>query len=138
MASIATCVSCPQACIAPVDLRGERQPGVLLQRQRVHVGAQQHRRAGPRAVEDRDHRADRPAAVHLQREVRELGQHGVAGAGQRQPELGMAVQRPPQGHRARLQPPGLLAEPGEQGIGRTHAVDPGTPHDPGDRVTCLL
>ena len=51
-------VSCPQACIAPVDGRGERQAGVLLHRQRVHVAAQQHGRPRAPAVEHRDDRAD--------------------------------------------------------------------------------
>ena len=43
-ASIAVCVSCPQACIVPRLLGREREPAVLGHRQRVHVPAQQHAR----------------------------------------------------------------------------------------------
>ena len=75
---------------------------------------------GPGALEDGDDRRRRAAVVHLQREVGELGDDGVARPGQVQPQLGMAVQRPPQRHGARLQPPRLLAQPGEQGVGRAH------------------
>ena len=38
--SMAVCASCPQACMTPVDGRGEREAGVLVQRQGVEVGAQ--------------------------------------------------------------------------------------------------
>jgi hypothetical protein len=41
------------------DLRGEVQAGVLVHRQRVHVGSQQQRRTGVLALEHGDHRGRR-------------------------------------------------------------------------------
>jgi hypothetical protein len=86
----------------PVDVRGERQAGVLAERQGVHVAAQQHRRARPVAVEDGDHGRHGAPQVHPQRQVGQLRDDGVARAGEVQSEFRMAMQRPPQRHRARL------------------------------------
>ena len=44
--SIATCASCPHACIVPSTSLAYSSAGVFRHRQRVHVGAQQDRRAG--------------------------------------------------------------------------------------------
>ncbi len=48
--SIAVCASWPHACIAPSTSEANGKPGLLRHRQRVHVGPQQDRRAGPRAA----------------------------------------------------------------------------------------
>ncbi len=88
-ASIAVCVSCPQACIRPATAEGEAEPGLLVHRQRVHVAAQQHRASRSCPAQDRDGAGAGGALAPFERQVGELG----ADLGQRQrgvePELGV-------------------------------------------------
>ena len=73
---------------APGRARREGEPGVLGHRQRVHVGAQQHRadRAGRRA--DARPRRCGAAARELERQVGERLEHRGRGLRQVEPELG--------------------------------------------------
>ena len=98
----------PAGMHPPRDRRGERQAGLLLQRQRVHVAAQQHRRAGPSTPQYR-HRAGAGGSLPpLQRQVGQLGTR----LGQRQrglePQLRLCMDRPAQGGDAGGDRPGLV------------------------------
>ena len=53
--SVVVWMSWPQACILPATCAGEGQAGLLLDRQRVHVGADGQRRAWPAAGDGADH-----------------------------------------------------------------------------------
>ena len=91
--SIAVCVSWPQACIDPSTARAEVEPGVLVQRQGVHVAAQQHGRARLAA-----RRAGRRSAGGLvqrdvERQAVERLEHGLPGDRQLVADLGPLVQR---------------------------------------------
>jgi hypothetical protein len=102
----------------PGHLRGERQTGVLLHRQGVHVGAQQVARAGPGAAQDADGGGGRRPDGHLDRQPGQLLQHGGLGARQLQPDLRVAVQPAAQVDG----PVGVRVRRGEQ------RRDPLTPH----------
>ena len=128
----------PAGVHGAVDLGGERQPGVLVHRQRVHVRAHEHRRSRPRAAQDGDDRAALPAGVDLERQVLERGEHGGLGDGQRQADLGVPVQGAPQLQRPWLQGAGLgqqralrgtvrRAAPARSPLRSAHPSDPGTP-----------
>ena len=81
--------------------------------------------AGP--LQHRDDRRHRPPEVHLQREVGERGEHGVAGDGQVEAHLRASVQRAAQRHRARLHGARLRAQPGQECVvaGHRPIVAPG-------------
>jgi hypothetical protein len=111
---------------AAVHLGGEGQAGVLGQRQRVHVAAQQHRGAAPLALQHGHHRADRTAEVHLYRQVGQRGDHRIARARQVESELGMPLQGATQRDRARLDAARLRVQTGERGDVRRHGDDPRT------------
>ena len=128
----------PAGVHGAVDLGGERQPGVLVHRQRVHVRAHEHRRSRPRTAQDGDDRAALPAGVDLERQVLERGEHGGLGDGQRQADLGVTVQGAPQLQRPWLQGAGLgqqgalrgtvrRAAPARSPLRSAHPSDPGTP-----------
>jgi hypothetical protein len=77
------------------DLGREPESGVLVQRQRVHVAAQQHRRARPLALDDRNDRGQRVAALTFEADRGELLEDDRLCGRQVQPDLGMAVDPPP-------------------------------------------
>ena len=91
-ASIADVGSWPQACMAPSTLRRVLEPGVLGHRQRVHVAAQQDRRAGPAAVEDPDDARGARARRQRQTEPVDRFEDAVLGAGQVEADLGLQVE----------------------------------------------
>ena len=74
-------------------LRCERQPGVLLDGQRVHVGADRERRAGPPADEARDDAGARRAR-HLEAESGELLGDEARRLGLLEGQLRVRVQMP--------------------------------------------
>ncbi len=80
------------------DRRRVRQARLLGHRQRVHVAAQQHRRAWPAAPQHRDDRAERAPGADLQWQVGQLGEHRRLGLGQVQAHLRSLVQPPAQVH----------------------------------------
>ena len=99
--SMAVWPSWPQACILPALRERCAKVVGLLDRQRVHVGAQAD---GPRALARAQH-AHHPgaadAAVHLEAERLELVGHDPRGARLLEAELGMGVDvAPPGGHLA--------------------------------------
>ncbi len=53
--------------------------------------------------------------MHLHRQIGERGDHGVAGAREVETELGMAVQRAPQRHRAWLDTPSVRMQSVDRG-----------------------
>ena len=109
----------PAGVHRPVDLGGEIQPGVLVEREGVHVAAQQHGGPRPRALQHRDDGRHRTAQVHLQREIAQLGEERVAGVRQGEAQLRTAMERAPQRHSARLHVPRSDAQT------RKREVDPG-------------
>ena len=83
---------------APIAARREVEPGVFCQRQGVHVAAQQHRRAGPAAFEQRGD----PAGGLVERDVEgqsiERLEHVLTGHRQIVAELWPLVQGATQRH----------------------------------------
>ena len=65
-----------------VGARGEVEPGVLVQRQRVHVAAQQHRRAGLAAGEHRGDAARGLVQLDVERQAVDRLEHVLPGHGQ--------------------------------------------------------
>ena len=104
---MATWVSCPQACMAPSISEANASPvssgigsaSMSPRSSTVGPGRPPSSTATTELI--------RPPEVHLQREVGERGDHRVPGAGQVEAELGVAVQRASQRHRARLHAAGL-------------------------------
>ena len=82
----------PAGVHGPGHLGGERQPGVLLHRQRVHVAAQQVGRTGAGAAQHADDGARRRPGAHLDRQIGERLEDGGLGPRQVQPDLGQPVQ----------------------------------------------
>ena len=85
--SIATWASWPQACIAPWISEAKSRPGVLGQRQGIHVGAEEDRRAGLGAVDQRRHGAEPTAEDRLETESPELLDDDRLGDRQIRPDL---------------------------------------------------
>ena len=81
---------------APLDVRGEVEPGVLGHRQGIHVAAQQHRRARLRPLEQRHDAARRLVGRDRQRQPLQRLQHPLTGDRQVVAQLGPLVQRAPQ------------------------------------------
>ena len=95
-ANIATCASWPHACIVPSTSLGVVEAGVFGHRQRVHVAAEQDRRAGTR-VPSRSATTD-VSAVPVRTREREIGkrvEHRLLRARELQTELGMLVDAAP-------------------------------------------
>jgi hypothetical protein len=90
------------------------------------VAAEQDRRARPLTLEDGHDRADGPPEVHLHRQVRQRRDHGVAGGGEVEPELGAAVQRATQRYRPWLHAAGLGVQSFDRGGLSRHVHDPDT------------
>ena len=75
--------------------RTPRQIGVLVHRQRVHVGAQPDPlAAGALALEHADHAGDAEPAMHLDAPLRELFRDDARGAHLLEADLGVRVQIP--------------------------------------------
>jgi hypothetical protein len=106
------------------DLGGEREPGVLLHLQGVHVGAQQIGGPGSRPAQDAHHRGRGFPGGHLDRQVGERLEDGELGPGQVQADLGVPVQRTAQVDRA----VGVVVGGGEQVRGADRHP-PTLPHD---------
>ena len=110
LTSIATWVSCPQACMAPATSEANGRPGVFLQGQGVHVGAQQHRGARPAALERGHDRGRLLAGARLQTETVERLQHRLLGAGQGEADLGVAMDAAAECDRVVQQAAGLVEQ----------------------------
>ena len=82
-----------------VNRARELRTGVLRHRKRVHVGAQQDRRAGLGAVQVGDDRRCRRSRADLEAQPVERGQDLRLRVGQVEPELGLGVDASPKGHR---------------------------------------
>ena len=80
------------------QLRRERQPGLLVDRQRVHVGADADGLAGLRAFDHGDHAGLADAAAELDAQLPEEGGHRLRGLMLLERELGVLVQLAPQRH----------------------------------------
>ena len=107
---VAVWMSCPQACIFPGYGGGEGQPGFLVDRQRVHVGADGERRARPAAL-DRAHDAGAAEAGAVRdAEPRELGRDDAGGARFLEAQLGMGVDVAAQRNQPRLQRRGGVSD----------------------------
>jgi hypothetical protein len=79
----------PAGVHGSADLGGVLQAGELRDRQRVHVGAQQHGgRSRPAATDDRGDRAERRARRDLQRQARQRREQRLLGTRQVQADLG--------------------------------------------------
>ena len=79
-------------------LRGEVEAGVLDDRQRVHVPAQQHRGPGFPALEDGHHRGERLPRGDLKSQPGELIEHRPLREGKVESQFGVRVQLPSQGN----------------------------------------
>jgi hypothetical protein len=79
------------------------EAGALGQQQGVHVGPQQHRRAGPGAAEDRGDRGQLRAEPDLQRQPVEGGHNLFLRARQVQADLRFGMNGTPQPHQIVLQ-----------------------------------
>ncbi len=107
--SIAVCASCPQACIAPVDLARVVEACVLRHGERVHVGPEKDRPTGARRPpEIGGDRCERGPGAHIQPEIRQLLEDRGLGARQVQPELRCTVQAAAERHHAGQQSTGLV------------------------------
>ena len=95
---------------AAIARRGEVEAGVLVQRQRVHVAAQQHRRARLAAVEQRGDAAGCLVQRDIERQTVQRLEHVLAGDRQVVADLGPLVQRAPQGHHVVEQIVGSVAQ----------------------------
>jgi hypothetical protein len=83
------------------SVRGrERQAGLFLHRQRVHVGAQQDRGTGLRTAQRRDPGARRAAGFGRDTEVAECLEHRALGFGVHA-QLRVLVEAPAQPNRSR-------------------------------------
>ena len=80
----------------PVVLGGEIQPGLLGQRQAIHVGTQQDGRTGPGALDGRHDRADGDAGDGFQAEPTDGVEDEGLGPRQLQPDLRDPMQATPQ------------------------------------------
>ena len=88
------------ACVhGAVDRARELGAGVLGHRERVHVGAQQDRRAGFGAVQVGDHRRRRRAGADLEAQPVERGEDLRLRARQVETELRLGVDAAPEGDR---------------------------------------
>ena len=76
----------------PRQLGRERQAGLLVDRQRVHVGADADRAAGPRALQHRDHAGLPDAGFHGQSELLEEVRYGFRRLMLLERELGMLME----------------------------------------------
>ena len=88
--SIATWASCPHACMAPSIRERELESRVLGQREGVHVGAQQGRRAGKLPFEHGDDRAHPLALVDLQAQAVDGLEDGCGSLGRSRPISGFS------------------------------------------------
>ncbi len=104
---------------------GVRQAGVLLDGQRVQVGAQQHRRARPGAAQHGGDGGQPLAEGDLQREAVQRGEDPGLGARQFESDLGVAMQIPPEGDQFGPERGGRAAQPVEGGVGFGPGVDVG-------------
>ena len=86
----------------PVDLGGEVQTGVLVERQRVHVAPKEDRRPGSTALDHRDHGAQRLALAGFDPDPRELVDDDLLRLGQLEADLGMPMDPPPDRDDGRL------------------------------------
>ena len=77
--------------ILALGLGGERQSRRLLHRQRVHVGAQRHDRAGLAALQQRDDAGVGDAGLHLEAELAQVLGDKRCGAGFLLAQFGMLV-----------------------------------------------
>lgn len=105
-----------------VEDGGVREPGVLLDREGVHVAAQQDGGAGPAAAQYGGHGAERGAGAYLQAEAVQCGEDLRLGQRQVEAELGFPVQGVPECGQGGGEVTGLV----EQGHGRI--VRSETPH----------
>ena len=91
LASIAEWLSWPQACMWPAVCGSEVEAGVLVDRQGVHVAAQQHGPARPGPVQQGDEAAGRLAVADRQRQAGERGFQLRRGARTIEPKLGIGM-----------------------------------------------
>ena len=103
--------------------------GVLVQRQRVHVAPQQHRRARLAAGQQGGDTRRRLVQRDVERQAVERLEHHLAGRRQVVADLGMTMQPATQRHRLVVQVTGFVAQRVER-----HAADgmPGSPASPCD------
>ena len=111
-ASIAVWVSWPQACIDPSDSRAELEPGVLVQRQGVHVAAQQDRRPGLGPREQGGDAARRLVDGDVEGQALEGAEHGLLRHGQLVADLRPLVEGPAQPDRGSEEVVGFLTQRG--------------------------
>ncbi|OLT14869.1 hypothetical protein BJF78_17065 [Pseudonocardia sp. CNS-139] len=120
------CGSAPATAAAEAAVRAVAEAGVLGERERVHVAAQQYRGPAAGALQHGHDRADRPPEVHLHRQVGERGDHGVAGVREVEPQLRTPVDGATERDRARLDAARLGVQSGDRGDVQRHARDPRT------------
>jgi hypothetical protein len=77
---------------------GEFAPRALLDRERVHIGAQENGAPRPLALEVGDDARRRDPRAHLEPEALEARGHDVGGAHLMEAELGVAMDVAPHGH----------------------------------------
>ena len=90
--------------------RAEFEPGVLVERQRVHVAPQQHRRPRLAAGEQGGDARRRLVQGEVERKPVERLEHHVAGRGEIVADLGVSMQPAAQRHGLVVQVAGLVAQ----------------------------
>ncbi len=103
---------------------GERQAGLLLDRQRVHVGADRQHRARPAALDQSDHAGPPDARLVADAQPRQLARHHAGGAHLLEAEFRMRVDVAADLDQRWLDALGGVADRGGRIVGKGHGAPP--------------
>ena len=123
--SVVVWMSWPHACISPGLVLANGRPGLFLDRQRVHVGADRQHRARPAALDQPDHAGLAHARLVADAQPRQLARHHAGGAHLLEPKLRMRVDVATDLDQRCLDALGGVADRGGRIVGKRHRSAPG-------------